>query len=344
VALTTNLWPQAPHDHVVQFYGHDDELAAGVAPYLAEGIQAGGVAIVIATETHRQAFATRLAAVGLDPDPGLGGAGLGPTGPALVVLDAREAADALLVDGRVASHRFDKLIGDLVREAAAGGRPVRAYGEIVAVLWADGHVRAALELEALWNDLGREVEFSLYCAYPRSWVEPHIEGDPDAFDQVCRLHSAVVDGPAAPRAIPELGLDVEATFRWNGRSPGQARRFVVDTLMAWRCTGLVKAAALVATELATNAVLHARTDFTVTISSRAEGTIRIAVRDASPVRPSRRRAGPLDTSGRGLALVDAMAACWGTDLFPGGKEVWAVLGAAGSPAGSRPTGAAVSSS
>ena len=322
MALITNRRPQAPHDHVVQFYGHDDELAAGVAPYLAEGVRAGGVAIAIATDAHRQAFAARLDRAGINP----ASAELRVTGPALIMLDAREAADALLIDGRIAPHRFDKLIGDLVRDAAAGGRPVRAYGEIVAVLWADGHVRAALELEELWNGLRREVDFSLYCAYPRAWVEAEVEGEADAFNEVCRLHSAVVDGPVASLAVHHIGLDVEAMFRWSGRSPAQARRFVVDTLMAWKCTGIINAAALIATELATNAVLHARTDFTVTVSSTADGTIRIAVRDASPVRPRPRQAGPFDTSGRGLALVEAMATGWGADLMLGGKEVWAVLG------------------
>jgi hypothetical protein len=334
VALITDFWPQGPHDHVVQFYGHDDELAAGVAPYLAEGIHAGGVAIAIATEPHRRVFAARLAEAGIDPASGR--ARPGRTGPALVMLDAGEAAGALLVDGRIDPHRFDTLIGDLVRGAAAGGRLVRAYGEIVAVLWAEGHVRAALELEELWNGLRREVEFSLYCAYPRAWMEAEAQGCADPFDEVCRLHSAVVDHPGPSLAVHELGLEVEATFQWSGRSPAQARRFVVDTLIAWRCSGLANAAALIATELATNAVLHARTDFSVAVSSTAEGTIRIAVRDASPLRPRRRLAGPLDTSGRGLALVDALAAGWGADPFPGGKEVWAVLGPTHSPADATP--------
>ena len=324
---------EAPHDHMVQFYDRDDELADGVGPYLAEAIRAGGVTIVIATDAHRQAFAGRLADAGIDPSM----AELTATGPALVMLDAGEAADALLVDGRLALHRFDKLIGDLVREAAAGGRPVRAYGEIVAVLWADGHVAAALELETLWNGLGREVDFSLYCAYPRTSIDG--EGGVDAFHEVCRLHSGVV-GDDIPRRQPQDPLlEVEISFRWSSRGPAQARHWVTDTLAAWGRADLIDDAALVVTELATNAVLHARTDFVVTLSRAPEGTIRLAVRDMSMVRPRPRQAGPFDGSGRGLALIAAFAAEWGSEFLPDGKVIWAELTEPRSLSGRARTGA-----
>ena len=302
VALTdqqTDHAGLAPHHHVVQFYGHDDELAAGVVPYLAEAIEAGGVAIVIASEAHRQAFA----------------AGMDLTGEAaarLILLDAAEAMDTLLVDGRLAAHRFDKLIGDLVRDTAAGGGPIHAYGEIVALMWAEGHVTAALELEDLWNGLGREVDFALYCAYPLSSMA---EGDADAFPAVCAQHSAVVGAPSV----------LARAFPWSGAGPADARRFVTDTLVAWSRTDLVDDAAVITTELATNAVLHARTGFTVTISCRADGAIRVAVRDASLLPPRLRRPAPTEGSGRGLGLVAAIATGWGTDVLPDGKVVWAQL-------------------
>jgi hypothetical protein len=308
VALTTDHPQSAPHDHVVQFYGADDELAAGVVPYLAQALDAGGVAIVIATEAHRQAFA----------------AGLGDPGCRLLLIDADEAMQTLLVDGRLAPHRFDKLIGDLVREASADGGRVHAYGEIVARMWDEGHIAAALELEELWNDLGREVEFSLYCAYPLASMEA--EGDVDAFHSLCRQHSAVVGAPVALPRLEEPPFELACTFPWSGRGPSDARRFVSDTLATWGFDHLIDDAAVVTTELATNAVLHARTDFTVSVSRRPDGTIRVSVRDASLVPPRRRQPAVLDGSGRGLGLVAAIAAGWGTDALPDGKVVWAQLG------------------
>jgi len=323
VALPVDYLP-GPHDHVVQFYGHDYELAEAVGRYLAEAIQAGGVAVVIATEAHRQLFAERLVEAGVDAAR-LADAGLTPAGAggALVMLDAEEARQALLIDGRLARHRFDKLVGELMRDAAQGGRPVRAYGEIVARLWADGYVTAAVELEGLWNALGREVDFTLYCAYPLAAVEG--EGDAVAVHEVCRQHSAVVGAPVRLPRLRRPPLELACTFLPGSYGPAAARSFVTGTLAAWGYPELVEDAAVIATELAANAVLHARTEFTVTVSRRPDSTIRVAVRDGSAKPPRPRRAAPLAGSGRGLGLVDAMAAAWGADLLPDGKVVWAQL-------------------
>lgn len=120
-------------------------------------------------------------------------------------------------------------------------------------------------------------------------------------------------------------VELEATFTWSGRSPARARRFVTDCLRAWACGDVVDDAALIATELATNAILHTRGGFAVVLTRRPEGTIRIAVRDASLGRPRPRRAGPLEGSGRGLGIVDALATAWGVEPLSDGKVVWAEL-------------------
>jgi hypothetical protein len=144
---------------------------------------------------------------------------------------------------------------------------------------------------------------------------------------VCRRHSAVVGPTVSLHPVLTRPCELESTFQWSGRSPGQARHFVVDTLATWGYRALFDDAALIATELATNAILHARSEFTVVVSRRPGGTIRIAVRDTSLARPRPRRAGPFETSGRGLRLVEALAADWGADLLPDGKVIWADLGA-----------------
>ncbi len=317
MALTHDDLLEAPHDHVVEFYDDEAVLADNVATYLAEAILAGGVAIVIATETHRDAFTARLADAGIDP------ASAREQG-SLLLFDAAEAMDSLMVDGRPVPHRFDKLIGDLVRDAAAGDRPVRAYGEIVAVMWAAGNVNAALELENLWNGLGREVDFSLYCAYPNALVEG--EGHASSLHEVCRQHSGVVGARLSPAGLTDTGREMARAFRWSGSGPADARRFVTESLTAWGLGDLADDAAIVITELATNAVLHARSDFTVTVTRRGEAGARVAVRDASTLPPIPRRPAPLDGSGRGLGMIEAIAVLWGVDLLPGGKVVWADLG------------------
>ncbi|HET9772244.1 MAG TPA: MEDS domain-containing protein [Acidimicrobiia bacterium] len=317
MALTTERVLGAPHDHVVQFYGHDHELVDAVVPHLAVAVRSGGVAIAIATRAHHRLFAARFEALGVD-------VAAAEAAGTLRRLDADEAMAALLIDGRLAPHRFDKIVGEQVRDAATAGRPVRAYGEIVARMWAAGHVTAALELEGLWNGLGLEVDFSLYCAYPLATVEGG--GDADAFHEVCRQHSAVVGAPVALPRLEGATLELARTFVRVGRGPADARRFVVDTLTAWGHADLVDDAAVITTELATNAVIHARTDFTVTISRLPGGAIRVAVRDASPAPPRPRHARPLSNSGRGLSLVEALATGWGAELQTDGKVVWAQFG------------------
>ena len=89
---------------------------------------------------------------------------------------------------------FDRVIGTLIGQAGAGGRPVRAYGELVALLWDDGLVNDAAQLEGMWEELGRRHPFSLFCGYRADSVTRDI----DAFAEVCRLHEEVVGSPAAP--------------------------------------------------------------------------------------------------------------------------------------------------
>lgn len=115
-----------------------------------------------------------------------------------------------------------------------------------------------------------------------------------------------------------------------------ARRFVRTTLRSWEREDLADAAALVVSELATNAVLHARTPFTVRLLLDGAGRLRLEVTDASQRRPDRRGHSPQASTGRGLAIVAELAAAWGVDVAEGGKTVWAELGDAAGGATGRP--------
>ena len=138
----------APGDHVVQFYGDDSELAQTVGRYLRDAVQDGAVAIVIATEAHRRAFGAELEAAGVDLAKGC----LDGT---LILLDAAATMAAFMQEGQVDHDAFRRVIGSLVLQAGETGRPVRAYGEMVARLWEAGDVVAAIELEKSWNELSR---------------------------------------------------------------------------------------------------------------------------------------------------------------------------------------------
>ena len=113
-------------------------------------------------------------------------------------------------------------------------------------------------------------------------------------------------------------------------SPSAARNLVADVCHAWQLLPLLHAGRAVVSELVANAVEHARTDLTLTVSLRGCG-LHLAVRDGSPILPRRRELArpvpgrPLDERGHGLRVVEAESTAWGAMPVAGGKVVWAVV-------------------
>jgi hypothetical protein len=290
----------------VQFYASDEELCGRVADFVLDGSADAAVAILVATAAHRDGFARRLREAGMDVEAAES------TG-ALVMLDAQDLLTQFF-DGAGPNPRgFDAVIGGLVRSAAATGRPVRIYGEMVAVLWDAGLVNAALQLEGLWNDLGHRASFTLLCGYP---ADAALAG-PDAIDNVCCAHSAVAGRPIAARPA-----SITRTFEMAATAPAAVRELVRSQLTEWGVATSLDDACLIASELVNNALLHARSDVTVTLSSSDRG-VRVAVADSSVALPSPGRPTPTSCSGRGLRIIDSLAVRWGYDLQSSGKVVWA---------------------
>ncbi len=286
--------------HVVQFYGHDQELAERVTDYLLGALDGGGVAIVIATPEHRREFETRLGQAGAD-------LAAARDGGSYLALDAGQTLRELMAADKLDSAAFDRVIGDVIRRAGASGRPVRAFGEMVALLWDDGLVNDAVQLEALWEELDAKHPFSLFCAYRADSMARDI----DAYAEVCRLHGEIVGSRSG----------TIRTFAFSREAPAAARHFTVATLAAWGAADFADDAALVVTELAANAIVHAHSAFTVILSA-LDDLLRISVRDATPLGRNELRAVPL----HGLWAVDAMASRWGIEpLGAAGKTVWVDL-------------------
>jgi len=122
------------------------------------------------------------------------------------------------------------------------------------------------------------------------------------------------------RAVPE----VSRTFAADLRSVGEARRFLRDALTGWGTDGYDLGAPQVLTELATNAALHARSDYTVHVRLDV-GSLLVEVSDSSPVRPHQPRYGDDATTGRGIAMVEALSRTWGVQAGPTGKTVWSMV-------------------
>jgi anti-sigma regulatory factor (Ser/Thr protein kinase) len=109
-------------------------------------------------------------------------------------------------------------------------------------------------------------------------------------------------------------------FRCQPESVPAARRFVRDALRH-QPGAVLEAVELMATELATNCVQHARTSFELTVNDGREH-IRIEVRDTGQGRPEPRSPTPRERTGRGLRIVEAMSDSWGIEPSSAGKTVW----------------------
>jgi signal transduction histidine kinase len=108
----------------------------------------------------------------------------------LILLDAAETLARFMVDGSPDPERFAEVVGGLVAKAARGRKRLRAFGEMVALLWDAGNRAAAVRLEELWNDLGQAHKFALFCAYPMKALGG--EAARESFGRVCACHTRVL--------------------------------------------------------------------------------------------------------------------------------------------------------
>jgi PAS domain S-box-containing protein len=175
--MTIEIDSAAPlHHHAVQFYEEEGFLVEHVAEFLAEGVREGEPCIVIATPEHNAAFDARLRSLGID------------TGR-IIYADARATLERFLDRGMPDAQRFRRVVGGALRKAGGAAGHVRAYGEMVDLLWRDGEPDAAIRLEELWNDLAHRQTFSLLCAYPMGNF--YKESDRAAFEKICETHTLV---------------------------------------------------------------------------------------------------------------------------------------------------------
>lgn len=303
--------------HAVGFYALDSEGIDAVARFVASGWDLDECVIVVCTQAHRTAVDDRLVSRGYDP------VARAEAGRYLVV-DAHEAVRELLVEGHIDAAHFMSRLGEVLTQASTAGRPVRAFGEIVAILWEHGDVDAAIDLELLWNEILTEHDFTLLCAYPTDALD-HAE----LVDvrRVCELHTDLTSmgsPETTDTAASARGHACSRVYLPTPESVPAARHFVVDVLRAWGHEALSADAALIVSELATNALHHAGSPFRAVVDRR-RGGVRIGVEDATRTPLERREATGDDISGRGVVIVEALSRRWGYSPLPGGKVVWAEL-------------------
>ena len=145
--------------HAVRFYEDDASLCRIVSRFVAEGLALDQPALIISTRPHLDCIVENLTAATIDVDA------LTRRGD-LLLLDARETLATFMVNGQPDPDFFRASAGTALEKVARGRKKtIRAYGEMVDVLWKDGLSAAAIKLEMLWNRLAHTHDFSLLCGY-----------------------------------------------------------------------------------------------------------------------------------------------------------------------------------
>jgi hypothetical protein len=190
------------HAHAAQIYRDVDELAEGVASYLAAGFATGEPALVVATRANVGRFQQRLESLGWDA-PRLDEQRL------LVVADADSTLRSITRHGTLSKFAFEAVVGTLLDQVSVRftGKTVRVFGEMVNILCERGDAAEAVQLEEFWTELGENKRFSLLCGYRLNVFDR--QAQLETLPQVCRQHSHVatsIDDERFARAV-ERSLD-----------------------------------------------------------------------------------------------------------------------------------------
>ncbi len=179
--------------HDVHFYRSEDHLVRSVVDFLAEGLKRAQPAVVIATPSHRRAFAAGLREKGLDTDEVL-------SGREAIWLDARETLDAFMEGREPNPDLFMATVGRVFERALKKRYylVVRGYGEMVDLLWQDGNTEGAIQLEVLWNALAAKYSFALLCGYAVDNVLKH--AGREGIRRICDHHVRLLP----PEGRPEV--------------------------------------------------------------------------------------------------------------------------------------------
>jgi len=186
---TKIFWGEiAPCDHVVQIYESDEVFLNMLVGFAGSGINAGDCVIIIATKAHLDALEQRLASLGVYVDALI-------ENDRYIPLEAEKCLSKFMVNDWPDENRFIRFIGNLLKRAHKYNRQVRAFGEMVALLWAQGHNGATVQLEHLWNEFCDKEAFCLFCAYPKAGFTQDIN---ESIKHICGTHSKIIMGTERP--------------------------------------------------------------------------------------------------------------------------------------------------
>lgn len=170
-------------EHFAQFYKDDHYIVNSIAEYVIHGLKSGDACIVVADGVRLTEIEHLIGGFIPDLDQA-------KSDGSYSRLEARETLSRIMKADEPDAAAFFSVIGPLVERAAARGRQVRIYGEMVGLLCSQQNYPAAIKLEELWNDLKNDHSFSLFCGYPMAELEDH--GAATYMSHICDVHTNVI--------------------------------------------------------------------------------------------------------------------------------------------------------
>jgi hypothetical protein len=175
----------APCDHVLQIYENDEVFIDALAGFVGGGINSNDSCVVIATDVHLKALEARLESHGIHISTLV-------SENRYIPLNAEETLSKFMVNGWPDEALFHQTVSEVINKARGKQRrKVRAFGEMVAILWAQGSNGATVQLEHLWNDFCEKEPLCLFCAYPKAGFTEDIK---ESLDHICCAHSKMIAG------------------------------------------------------------------------------------------------------------------------------------------------------
>ncbi|MDQ3108627.1 MAG: MEDS domain-containing protein [Bacteroidota bacterium] len=182
---TQVFWGEiAPSDHVVQVYENEEVFLNSLEMYIQGGLKADNCNIVIATANHLESLRYRLIQHGYVIDELC-------TDDRLILLNAEDILSKFMVNNWPDEVLFKETILNVIARARRKNRDVRAFGEMVALLWAQGHNGATVQLENLWNKFCETEALCLFCAYPKVGFT---QNPAASIHNICCTHTKMVGG------------------------------------------------------------------------------------------------------------------------------------------------------
>jgi len=173
----------ASHRHDVVFYSSDAVLTGAFTRFIAGALDEEKAVIVLLTDAHDESLQRRLRASHVDID-------LATREKRYVPVSINELLARVMVNGRPDPAKFEDAAQDLLGEVARDANRhagIAACGECSSTVWANGDVEAAIQLEHLWDEIGKSRQLDILCAYPLAARDVSVR----SVRSLCAEHTAV---------------------------------------------------------------------------------------------------------------------------------------------------------